>query len=409
MAFIDMVEWQPTDSEVYAWKFPHNNLSTFTQLIVRESQEAVFFSKGQILGKFGPGKHTLTTENLPLLRSLYGIPFGSKNPFTAEVWFVNKLMPLTIDWKTTPMRFMDPDYGQMIPLIATGRYGLKVNDAERFLVKLVGTMREFTKDQLTDHFLGPLIAKTNSSIISYMNTNRIGITQIAGYLDALSKFIELPLREFWEDYGFDLTGFFITSVDLDTSTVEGQKISEAFAERSAQNIAGYTWQQKQSFGVAGEALSSGGNIGILGAAMMTGMMGQNTGMGQAMMSPPQSYPQQNAPTQGYGMNGFGMNGMQGANTAPYGNARKEVFCSNCSKKYPITSKFCPHCGDAYNPCPMCGSDNASGARRCVTCGASLNPMSGQGGTEYAGTSCPRCKHVLEAGVKFCPNCGEKIF
>ena len=183
MTFIDVVEWNSDSSEIFAWKFPHTNLSTATQLIVHESQEAVFFSKGQILGKFGPGKHKLTTENLPLLRSLFGIPFGGKNPFTAEVWFVNRTAPLTIDWKTTTMRFMDPDYGQMIPLVASGRYGLKVVDAERFLVQLVGTMSEFTSYELTDHFMGPLIAKTNSSIVSFMSANRVGINKIAAHLD----------------------------------------------------------------------------------------------------------------------------------------------------------------------------------------------------------------------------------
>lgn len=83
MAFIDVVEWSPKDNSEYAHRFPHDNLSTGTQLIVRESQEAVFFSKGQILGKFGLGRHTLSTENLPLLRNLFGIPFGGKNPFFA--------------------------------------------------------------------------------------------------------------------------------------------------------------------------------------------------------------------------------------------------------------------------------------------------------------------------------------
>lgn len=85
MAFIDVVEWSPQDNAEFAYRFPHSNLSTYTQLIVHESQEAVLFSKGQILGKFGPGKHTLSTQNLPLLRNLYGIPFGGKNPFMAEV------------------------------------------------------------------------------------------------------------------------------------------------------------------------------------------------------------------------------------------------------------------------------------------------------------------------------------
>ena len=118
------------------------------------------FTKGQILGKFGPGKHTLNTENLPILRSLYGIPFGGKNPFTAEVWFVNKLLHLNIDWNTDGMMVQDPDYQTMVPLIASGRYGLQVSDAERFLIKLVGTANKFDSNQLTDHFWGALVSKT---------------------------------------------------------------------------------------------------------------------------------------------------------------------------------------------------------------------------------------------------------
>ena len=143
MAVIDVVSWDSFDSAgsnpVFAWKFTttkgkdaDHNLSTFTQLIVRESQEAVLFSKGQILGKFGPGKHTLNTENLPLLRKLYGLPFGGKNPFMAEVWFVNKLIPLNIDWDTSSMMYHDPDYQAMVPIKAVGRYGLRVQDADAY-------------------------------------------------------------------------------------------------------------------------------------------------------------------------------------------------------------------------------------------------------------------------------------
>ena len=85
MAIIDLVRWMPQGAEtVYAYRFPETNLSTYTQLIVQESQEAILFSKGRIAGKFGHGKDTLNTENLPILRDLYGMPFGGKNPFTAE-------------------------------------------------------------------------------------------------------------------------------------------------------------------------------------------------------------------------------------------------------------------------------------------------------------------------------------
>lgn len=77
MALIDCVTWTPSDGEfIFAYRYPETNLSTYTQLVVHESQEALLFSKGQLMGKFGPGKHTLDTENLPVLRSLFGIPFG---------------------------------------------------------------------------------------------------------------------------------------------------------------------------------------------------------------------------------------------------------------------------------------------------------------------------------------------
>jgi membrane protease subunit (stomatin/prohibitin family) len=391
MAFIDFVEWNDAKNDVFAWKFgqnTNNNLSTFTQLVVRESQEAILFSKGQIIGKFGPGKHTLNTENLPLLRNLFGIPFGKKNPFTAEIWFVNKAAPLTINWRTDTMRYQDPDYGQMVPLAAAGRYGLKVEDAERFLVQLVGTLTQFTAAELTNHFLGELISKTKSVVTSFMRNNGIGIMTVSEHLDDLQNFIGQPLREFWETYGMLLTGFFITSVDIDTSTEDGKKISAALSDRSAQNIAGYTWQQKQGFGVANNALSGGGDMGILGAAAMTGMLGGG-GIGQAMMQPPQ----QSA--------GAGIPGQ----AAPAG-GRKEVFCAKCAKKFPATSSFCPFCGHKYTPCPRCGSDNLENSRRCVSCGTELIQLGTPGGN--FGPACSRCGQPVQPGVKFCPSCGTKI-
>jgi membrane protease subunit (stomatin/prohibitin family) len=392
MAFIDVVEWNDAANDVFAWKFAqnkNNNLSTFTQLIVRESQEAVLFSKGQLIGKFGPGKHTLNTENLPLLRNLFGIPFGGKNPFMAEIWFVNKVAPLTIDWKTDTMRFRDPDYGEMVPLAAAGRYGLKVEDAERFLVQLVGALTLFTAGNLTNHFLGALVAKTKSTIISFMQVNGVGIQSISARLDDLSRFLHEPLKEFWETYGMLLTGFYITSVDLDISTEDGKKIAAALSDRSAQNIAGYTWQQKQGFRVADNALSRGGDMGILGAAAMTGMLGGGGGgMAAAMMQPPRP--------------ATGGTGAPGADApAP---TRKEIFCAKCAKKYPASGNFCPYCGNRYNPCPRCGSDNIEGTKRCVSCGTTLAQAAGS----PMGDACSRCGTPVAPGTKFCPSCGSKI-
>ena len=381
MAFIDSIFWSPQSNDIFASKHREENLSTYTQLVVAESQEAVLFSKGRMMGKFGPGKHTLNTENLPFLRNFFGIPFGANNPFRAEVWFVNKTMPLNIDWKTGSMRYHDPDYQEMVPIVSMGRYGLKVVDAERFLVKLVGVLTEFTATQLTNHYQGALESKTKSVVLSYMQTNRIGIKQISGHLEELSGFLKQSMVEFWEDYGFSLIGFYITSIDVDSETEEGRRILEAMSKRSAQSIAGYTWQQDKALSVAEEALSHDGTGGLLGALLLTGGVG-GSGMGMAMMQPPA--PPATAPGQ----------------TAPAAPApiRKEVFCSRCAKKFPSTAKFCPHCGDPYLPCPKCGTDNDEKAKRCVTCGTQLG----------GGSLCPKCQASVPPGAEFCTSCGGPV-
>ena len=388
MAFIDSIFWSPESkeapgdqpfNEIFAKKVRQENLSTYTQLVVAESQEAVLFSKGQMIGKFGPGKHTLNTENVPLLRSAFGIPFGGNNPFRAEVWFVNKTMPLNIDWKTSSMRYHDPDYQEMVPIVSCGRYGLKVVDAERFLVKLVGVLTEFTARQLTDHYQGELEAKTKSVVLSYMQTNQIGIKQISGHLEQLSGFLKQLMVEFWEDYGFSLIGFYITSIDVDSDTEEGRRILDAMSKRSAQNIAGYTWQQDKALSVAESALNHDGTGGLLGALLLTGGVG-GSGMGMAIMQPP--------------VPGAGTPGQ--AAPPPPAPMRRDVFCSRCAKKFPSNAKFCPHCGDPYLPCPKCGTDNDEKARRCVTCGTQLG----------GGSLCAACQAPVAHGAEFCPSCGS---
>ena len=298
---------------------------------------------------------------------------------------------VTIDWRTTSVRIMDADYGQMLPIVAKGRYGVKIRDAEKFLVKLVGTLNTFDSAQLTDHFMGPLVAKTNSAIVTYMTANHVGVMQIAAYLDQLSTFISDPLKQFWDEYGLELTGFYVTSVDLDTSTPDGKKIADAMSDRSAQNIAGYTWQQKQSFGTVNNAVqNSRGGIGMIGAAMMMGGgLNGNPCMGSAMMTP----------------TGNG-NFAQQSGSSPI-NQKTTVFCSRCGKSFPSSNRFCPHCGDPYNPCPVCGRDNDVNAKRCAVCGASLQ---GQNTVNNMmnGNACSRCGTNVPAGTKFCPNCGNRM-
>ena len=398
MAIIDLVRWAPQgNTTVYAYRFPETNLSTYTQLIVQESQEAVLFSKGQIVGKFGPGKHTLNTENLPILRNLFGIPFGGKNPFTAEVWFVNKIQTFSIDWAVSKMPIHDPDYNTQLPLVAGGRYGLKVNDAEKFLVKVVGTKAEFTQDDLTEQFFGEFSTKTKSQIAQYVLKHRVGFKYISAFLDELSEYLKGTLNPFWDNLGLELLQFNITTIDIDRSTEEGRRVAEAIAQQSAMSITGHTWQQEKMFDVANNAVDglgkgSGGMIGGLMAINMMGGLGGGGGVGGGMMNPQYNQPSFSGNNQG----GEGFAQQQGQPQQ-----FREVYCSNCSKKFPNTHKFCPHCGDPYNPCPKCGTDNAQNAKRCVSCGTLLT--GGEGGN-----TCPNCNAPLQPGATFCGNCGKQV-
>jgi membrane protease subunit (stomatin/prohibitin family) len=392
MSIINLAKWTPGAAPIYAWRYPETNLSTYSQLIVAESQEAVLFSKGRMMGKFGPGKHTLNTENLPILRELFGIPFGGQNPFTAEVWFVNKLMPLNIEWATDAMPIMDAEYRTMVPLRAKGRYGLRIVDPERFLVKLVGTIREYTAAMLTDNFRGIMVAKTKSVLAQTMQSQGIGVRSIAASLDALSGVLQQSMRVFWEDYGFELIAFYVTSIDVDDQSPIGQRILQAMADQSAQSIAGHTWQQQKAFDVAEKALTGGKDVGIMGALLMTGgLMGGGGGaMGAEMMRPQASSASPTPPAQVGG--------------SPQAAPARQVFCSNCSTKFSSTSRFCPHCGDPYSPCPKCGADNDIENTRCVTCGTRLQSPAGSPATEHV---CSNCGMALDPKASFCSACGRK--
>ena len=417
MAIIDLVKWMPQGNQtLYAYKFPETNLSTYTQLIVQESQEAILFSKGQIVGKFGPGKHTLNTENLPVLRSLYGLPFGGKNPFTAEVWYVNKLQPYNIDWCINRMDIHDADYNTGIPLVANGRYGLRIIDAERFLIKIVGAKNTFDQIDLTDQFLGEFSTKTKSTLMQFMINNRIGLKQISAHLDSMSDHLRSIMLPFWENIGFELTKFYITGIEIDSSNEVGVRILDAISRQSAQAIGGYTWQQSQAFEVAKDAVDgiSSKSGGLLGAIVASNMMGGFGGGGNMQ-------PQYNQPTFGPG------NSSQAGGTAqPVVAPAREVYCSNCSKKFANNLSFCPFCGDEYCPCPKCGTDNDKNAKRCVSCGQTLlmtqnsclncnSPIAS--GSAFCGNcgkptataigTCTRCSAQLAPNAKFCPKCGQK--
>ncbi len=417
MAIIDAIIWRPDSSGVtYAWRYPETNLSTFTQLVVAESQEALLFSKGRLMGKFGPGKHTLNTENLPVLRSLFGIPFGGKNPFTAEVWFVNKVQSFNIPWRVGSIPTHDIDYNTHIPLRSSGKYGLQIVDAEKFLIKMVGTRSEFTQNDMTSQFSGEFGSRAKSAIVRFMSENRIGFKQVSGYLDRLSDYLCSSMNAFWNEMGVQLTKFYVDAIEIDDSTPEGVAVKEAISRQSSMSITGHTWQQEQMFETANRALDNlgggnGGSGGILGSLLAINMMGGIGGGGAnaaAGIGAAMSQPQYNQPSFGPSDRGPAMPGApqamppHGGGGHPAGGGAPMIYCAQCSHRFPSTSRFCPNCGHNYNPCPSCGSDNLDTARRCVSCGTMLT------GAAPGASRCPSCNTPVTPGAQFCPGCGQRL-
>lgn len=397
MAIIDVVRWAPQEQGmIYAWRFPETNLSTYTQLVVNEQQQAVLFSKGALVGTFGPGKHTLSTENLPVLRHLYGFPFGGKNPFTAEVWFVNMGLAFDIQWHISRMSMHDPDYNTQLPLTASGQYGLRIVSPEQFLVKIVGTRSIYTELDMTRQFEGEVNTKVKSMLLQFMIQNRVGYKQVSAFLSDMSDALLERLGAFWSPLGVELTKFYVSSIDIDDSTPDGAKIKEAIGTQSSMSITGHTWQQEAMFDTANNAIGqmggfgSGGMLGGLMAISMMNNLGTGGGMGGSMMQP-----QYQQPT-------FGGAPAAGAPATAAGPAPREVYCSNCSKKFPNNMAYCPHCGSKYNPCPKCGADNSPEAKRCVSCGTPL-AQAGQ-----IPSLCPNCHSPLAPGAAFCGNCGHQL-
>jgi membrane protease subunit (stomatin/prohibitin family) len=223
--------------------------------------------------------------------------------------------------------------------------------------------------------------------------HRVGFKQISAYLDELSKYLKSALNPFWDHLGLELIQFNITTIEIDKSTEEGKRVAEAIAQQSAMSITGHTWQQEQMFGVANNAVDSlgNGNGGLIGGLMamnMMGGMGGGAGVGGGMMNP-----QFNQPTFGGNNQGF-----QGQPVQPVQPVR-EVYCSNCSRKFSTIDRFCPYCGDPYNGCPKCDTDNEQNAKRCISCGTPLQAEQ---------STCPNCNAPLAPGSTFCGNCGKQL-
>ena len=318
MKIADVIKWNAAPG-VFAWKYPSEELSTKSQLIVSETQEAILVNQGNFIGPFTAGRHTLNTQNYPILGSILKIPFGGNTPFTAEVWFLQKAFSLEIKWGTSdPIQIEDPKYHIFIPVRAFGQYSIQVNDSIKFMKKLVGTVPVFVEKTLREYFKGIILKYVKDLLAKYFVEKNVSIIQISANIKEISDSLLSEISNDIENYGVKIINFNVNSISTDDSDPSVARLRRALAERAEMDILGYNYQQKRTFDTMEAAASNQGN----GSAM-------NAGMGMAMGV-------------GMGLPMGNIAGQMAQNLNPTNITPK--FCSNCGNPLDPSVKFCPSCG-----------------------------------------------------------------
>ncbi len=406
----DVIKYEG-DNSTFIWKHPSEDFNSLTQLIVHESQEAIFMMNGQALDLFGAGRYTLETQNIPKIGKIFKRATGDQTPFHCEVYFINKTEQMAIKWGTdSRVQFVEPTYGFPISIGASGEMTLRASDSRKLLLKLVGTENNLSQMRLVQYFRAFLMTRVKSYIAQTIKSEKINIFEIDERLGELSETLNAMLRPDFEEYGVALERFFVTTIVkpdgdpqyekfkslhfrqyadiaeaklrqqvgiIEEQTKAQQTIieSQALATKRAQE--GYTYQQERGFDVAQDVArneSSGqfANMGI-GLGMMAGVGGTMAGV------------------VGGAMNGA----VVGATATP------QATCAKCGATLPNNAKFCLECGEKLVPmsetttvCPQCGSTVVKG-KFCPECGYKFV------------TVCPKCGAEIKGG-KFCLECGEKL-
>lgn len=450
------------DNETLVWKHPIEDFNFGSQLIVHESQEAIFFRDGQALDLFGAGRYTLQTQQLPLLEKVYKLPTDTEGTFHSEVYFVNLATQMGVKWGTdSKVRLFDPASGLHIEIGASGEFNIRVTDSRKLLLKVVGTTGGLGQEQLLGigngkgFFRSMVMTQVKSYLAQTIKENAINILEIDEHLMALSGALRERINAALDEYGLTMPEFYVSRIvtpDDDPNfrrmkeqyaeqylLVRQENIRKAEAEAAADRkaVEAQTAARMKIIGAQGEAEA----LKIQKQAEAEAYRMQAEAEAAEMRMKGYTYQQETSRQVGLEAMKNGLGG--GANAAgalgdlaglgvslgamgsvigmtkdalnPMTQDAAQMGaavgaavavgwdCPVCGHKN-ITTNFCPDCGGKKPEpktgwdCAQCGTKNIQ-SRFCPNCGAKKPEGSN-------GWICPECgtKDILS---KFCPNCGAR--
>lgn len=282
---IDVVQFLDETGREIVHREPQDGPGDFrlgSQVIVRESQTAVFFRDGKALDTFGPGRHTLTTANLPIISSIIGLATMGRTPFPAEVVFVNMKQFLDQKWGTPePVPFRDPDFG-MVRLRAFGSYAYQVKDPQMFVNSIVGQQGFYTTDQIADYLRGIIVSK----FADLMGEQKRSLLDLASLYNEIGAGSKAQLGDDLAALGLSLLQFYVTAITPteDTAKAIDERASmgaignmDAYMKFKAARALGDA-ANNPAGGAAATGVGLGAGIGL--GAQLAGMMGQAYSSGQ---------------------------------------------------------------------------------------------------------------------------------
>ena len=438
------------EGDTLVWKHPIEDFNYGSQLIVHESQEAIFFRDGQALDLFGAGRYTLKTQQFPMLEKIYKLPTDTEGTFHSEVYYINLATIMGVKWGTdSKVRMFDPSTGLHVELGACGEFNIHVVNSRKLLIKLIGTTSTLRQEQILGigdgkgYFRAMIMTQVKSYLAQVIKSCKINVLEIDEHLLDISGELKKRLNEYLNEYGLEISEFFVSRIITPDDDPNFQRMKEQYAEQyllvrqeqirkkeaeaaaarkeveattaarvkligaqaqaeayrmqaeaeaAEMRMKGYTYQQETARQIGKEAMKNGlgagsGSLGdIAGLGIGLGAMGSVIGMTKDAIAPA---------TDAVGQL------RQAVNSTI---EKPGMWNCTCGQKN-IESNFCPNCGaKKIESQPENSWDCTCGTKGitfkfCPNCGRKRPETKEE-------WDCPNCG-TKKITFKFCPNCGMK--